>query len=284
MGWAPVLAIALTACNFVFDLEQTDLLEPIDSDGDQIADDIDNCPDVANEDQLDSDGDARGDVCDPCYRCQACAVGPEHDEDGDYFMDGCDNCPTVANDLANADGDDLGDACDPDGRPQRRLLFDGFGEIGPHWQRTGEWRAENDSAQIIESLHPYGYRLTTGQGLINGDAHWTLEVVFEVPSDPAETDSIGANLIGTDGLSAFQCEVLFENGWNITNGIPAPITLPAGLTTMRLSSKRTQDYVCRVSAAEAARMPFGDKYPFGVELYATRVTRYTYVEVIEGLE
>lgn len=37
-----------------------------DTDGDTIADSIDNCPDVANTDQLDADGDQKGDACDLC--------------------------------------------------------------------------------------------------------------------------------------------------------------------------------------------------------------------------
>jgi uncharacterized repeat protein (TIGR03803 family) len=38
----------------------------IDSDGDGVADDVDNCPVDFNPDQLDSDGDGIGDVCDSC--------------------------------------------------------------------------------------------------------------------------------------------------------------------------------------------------------------------------
>lgn len=36
----------------------------VDSDGDGISDDTDNCPDVKNPDQADADGDGIGDVCD----------------------------------------------------------------------------------------------------------------------------------------------------------------------------------------------------------------------------
>ncbi|MGB5246860.1 MAG: thrombospondin type 3 repeat-containing protein [Woeseia sp.] len=48
-----------------------------DSDADGVADDLDNCPMDANEDQTDTDGDGLGDACD------ACAFDAENDADGD---------------------------------------------------------------------------------------------------------------------------------------------------------------------------------------------------------
>ena len=38
----------------------------LDSDGDDVTDDVDNCPLNFNPDQSDVDGDGSGDVCDPC--------------------------------------------------------------------------------------------------------------------------------------------------------------------------------------------------------------------------
>jgi hypothetical protein len=66
----------------------------------------DNCPYVKNNDQLDSDQDGMGDMCDD-------------DDDNDGIPDTIDNCPKKPNlDQANADeytGDaDEGDACDDD--------------------------------------------------------------------------------------------------------------------------------------------------------------------------
>ncbi len=78
--------------------------ENLDPDGDGINTDLDNCPDAANADQTDTDGDGIGDACDPVN---------DLDVDGDLVNNDADNCPDVANsDQADIDGDGLGNACD----------------------------------------------------------------------------------------------------------------------------------------------------------------------------
>ncbi len=73
-----------------------------DTDGDSRADGSDNCPTGANADQLDTDSDRTGDVCDT-------------DRDNDGIPNATDNCALTGNaEQSDADLDDLGDACDMD--------------------------------------------------------------------------------------------------------------------------------------------------------------------------
>jgi hypothetical protein len=80
---------------------------------------IDNCAQVYNPDQADSDGSCSyfrgvgiiqtecGDVCDQC------PLDPADDIDKDGLCGNVDNCPHVPNaGQTNADGDAFGDACD----------------------------------------------------------------------------------------------------------------------------------------------------------------------------
>lgn len=66
-----------------------------DQDRDGIADEVDNCPNIANTDQANEDGDKFGDACDPCPIVSADAPV---DSDGDGVADACDPRPAMAGD------------------------------------------------------------------------------------------------------------------------------------------------------------------------------------------
>jgi len=72
-----------------------------DWDGDGLINAFDNCPTVANADQIDTNNDEQGDAC--------------GDFDSDGVLNALDNCPTTVNSLQQDDDKDgLGNACDPD--------------------------------------------------------------------------------------------------------------------------------------------------------------------------
>ena len=73
-----------------------------DDDNDGVLDVDDNCPLIGNSNQLDTDNDGMGDVCDD-------------DDDNDGIIDVEDNCPLTANpDQSDIDQDGIGDVCDDD--------------------------------------------------------------------------------------------------------------------------------------------------------------------------
>ena len=119
--------------------------EPLpDGDGDGVPDADDNCPTLANGDQVDFDDDGAGDACDddddndgvldvddafpldPTEHTDTdgdgvgdnsdpCPLDDPNDGDGDGICSSADLCPTVSDpDQADFDGDGLGDACDDD--------------------------------------------------------------------------------------------------------------------------------------------------------------------------
>ena len=79
-----------------------------DSDEDGICNSNDNCAGTFNPDQSNSDGDGNGNACDVCPN------DFENDEDSDTICNSEDNCPTMYNpNQKDEDNDELGDACDP---------------------------------------------------------------------------------------------------------------------------------------------------------------------------
>ena len=184
----------------------------------------DNCPDVYNPDQVDSDNDGRGDACDLCNS----TLLPYEDLDDDCIPDVSDNCscPTAvvdaltdcdlsndsgfilppaagfcfgvsgcvqyANpDQADFDGDGLGDACDPD--DDNDGLTDIIETTGAN--RTDPLDADSDDDGLMDGQEDANHNGALDAG----------------ETDPNDTDSDDDGL--TDG-----CEV---NGGNPTNPLDA---------------------------------------------------------------
>lgn len=89
-----------------------------DMDGDGVCDNDDNCPNEANPDQADNDGDGIGNVCDDTPDGDEPCAAKGGDTDGDGICDDDDNCPYTPNQYQeDTDGDGIGNVCDdtPDG-------------------------------------------------------------------------------------------------------------------------------------------------------------------------
>ena len=92
-----------------------------DSDGDGLATDEDNCPDISNVDQADLDQDGSGDACDDDIDGDGLSNDDEAlketdprsvDSDGDGIADGQDLFPNNATESSDRDGDGVGDNSD----------------------------------------------------------------------------------------------------------------------------------------------------------------------------
>ena len=109
---------------------------PLDTDGDGFADDVDNCPFVANEDQANNDGDGLGDACDSNSYTPA--------------------VETKATDANGNEGDTLstsGSFSDADGNDTLAITkFSGDGDVIDNGNGTWSWSlatTDNGSGTVI---------------------------------------------------------------------------------------------------------------------------------------
>lgn len=116
----------------------------VDTDGDGLLDNVDNCRMIANADQ--------------------------HNEDGDAFGDACDPCPHVAmGGTADGDGDGVGDACDPEPTMARQhwVVFDPFTSRQPAWEVTSDAVFANDQMRL-DGYIEYTIALTNSRVMTGG--------------------------------------------------------------------------------------------------------------------
>jgi hypothetical protein len=147
-----------------------------DTDGDLVVDEEDNCPEDANANQADADGDGVGDACE--------STSNPTDTDGDGVADADDNCPEDANaNQADADGDGVGDACDPTPNPNGTPIVqneaaDAFGKEGDTLQTNGSF-SDPDGDSLTLSV-PNGTPGTFDGDNGDGTWSWSLSTTDDV--------------------------------------------------------------------------------------------------------
>lgn len=148
--------------------------EQDDSDCDNVLDQTDNCPAIANTAQTDGDNDGHGDECD---NCPAIANADQRDLDGDGIGDACDSdrdgdgIPNDVEqqigtnpDLADSDGDGIGDATETSANgsagPFTAIDTDGDGVIDAR-------DLDSDNDCLPDAQEPATYRDATQPGAAN---------------------------------------------------------------------------------------------------------------------
>jgi choice-of-anchor B domain-containing protein len=98
--FSSIVITSIQSCND----EPIDPTLLIDTDDDGFADNIDNCPNIFNPNQEDSNNNGIGDACEEIIL---------EDTDNDGVLDDVDNCPLVPNpNQEDSDNDGIGDECD----------------------------------------------------------------------------------------------------------------------------------------------------------------------------
>lgn len=186
----------------------------IDTDGDGIADDADNCPTIANPGQEDNDGDGIGNACDST---------PNGDTDNDGVDNLADNCPTVANPgQEDNDADGLGNACDPtpNGDTDNDSV-DNLTDNCPEVANADQTDTDGDNigdacdltpAQEVEALVDLVETFNLQQGIAN-----SLDAKLGAALNALNDVNANNNQAAINSLQAFISSVEAQRGVKITN-------------------------------------------------------------------
>jgi hypothetical protein len=170
-----------------------DAANPVDTDGDGVADTTDNCPTIANATQANEDGDDRGNACDRCPHRAGSVPG------GD----------------ADADGDGIGDQCDPRSGADRLVLFLGFDAAADFAdfevrEGAGSWTVSGGALHLSTTTSGQPQQVVwTGEqimGTVDIDTNVTVDDV-PAPGNPGTRLAavVGAYWEQTTPVDAYAC-------------------------------------------------------------------------------
>lgn len=286
-----LVALVAAGCNAVFNLAETQPAPDAsdgDVDDDTVADGDDNCPALANVDQLDTDGDGFGDVCDGCPTTGDQV--PLRDEDRDGLLDACDNCPGQENrGQLDRDGDGIGDACDLLATPQRRSFFDGFDPLHADWRDA--W--PGGGGALTPTQVPSEMRLPTIAIRGTANRSWHVDARIELSSAPTP-GRFGLRATNPTTLASFECGVLnrapsptgyfaYQGNVDAGNFVFGGPTVDLRMTLRRASNGDT-GIECSwgvVSYTFYNSATLGEAQDVVLSLYAQAPETVTYVDVVQ---
>ena len=138
-------------------------LDDGDADGDMVIDGNDNCPDAANSDQVDQDGDGQGDPCDAGTGGQPTSEtgirmlnlwGTDGSPGGDFVLVTDEDLPALAQVAYGQLTGYIQAPIDPE-TGERSFLF-GYPAFDIHNQTGLEWGSPGPRDQITAVIHAYG--------------------------------------------------------------------------------------------------------------------------------
>ena len=211
-------------------------VDPDDVDGDHVMNADDNCPEKSNPVQENEDGDAFGDVCDPCPP----------------FNGDIDNMDT--------DMDGVGDSCDPDQTiPGNRIeVFAGFSgpnAIEPTMIPMTEWSFDAGEAQLTSTANQRSLLLWP----MPTDRGSETMLVRMVPTAAATALPIGIglamkyDLAANQGIVCWLTQNVGEAGASLrvqhyggtSLNMATPLALTINATYRPDVTRRTNTYSCR---------------------------------------
>jgi len=188
-----------------------------DSDGDGVLNGVDNCPNVANADQANADGDAFGDACDGCTDTDGDGAGDPGFPNNTCELDGCPNDPNKIDPGAcgcgvpdtDTDGDGTPDCHDGCPNDPAKIAPGPCGCGVPDTDTDGDGTPDcidgcpNDPAKIAPGA------CGCGVAEVDSDGDGTPNCIDGCPNDPAKIApgpcGCGVVEIDTDGDGAPDC-------------------------------------------------------------------------------
>ena len=267
----------------------------IDTDGDGVADDSDNCPATANPDQADLDGDGIGDVCDedidgddvpnaddcdPLDDSLGRAVTYYADFDGDGFGDpddavvecaqpdnyvanNTDNCPAVSNpDQTDTDGNGVGDACESGGSGTTTsfTLEAECAQVGSKWVTEESSEASNGSYVVYLGARsvnsaPAALPENFVRFTLNDAAAGSYGFFARVFSTGGANDSYWVRVNDGDWVQWNQFRTYDAFVWDTPPN--SPVTLVAGTNTIDFAYRENGTQLDKIHLAIGGSLPTG---------------------------